>query len=795
MYIIYMIKSRRPATWHSKASKFVTWWLVLLVIAGLVHPILPNYRWVLIHLFTLGALTNSIMLWSSHFTDKWLHTTPRHSPNRFYLLNAGILATVLGQLFNLDYVTALGASGVTGALLWQLVFLFRQYRSDQRFSHSVLAYLLSAVSLIMSAVVGAAMAFSPDPHLLRIHLLLNFGGFVGLAALGSLAVLFPAMWRTKIVRDFTKPALLICTVGLALSMVNQKYGIFLYALGWALALGGFLTCSLKKPSFPAISALLSMVWLIGSLIKFGVTDSLPTLGLLVGFAAQLLIGTMSYLLPTTIGGGPAAVRAGLHRMNEGGLFRTTLINGGLLVWIFSDNSWLKVAASLLVCASLGWLLVAMPRAVKDQKAKRPVPEPEAKWHQVTAGIATLTAIAVLLGGTPTPVTPTAGTGHTTTVDVMIHGMDFVPQVIDVPKGDRLVLNVTNHGDQVHDLTFANGATTSRIEPGATATVDAGVIAESQEAWCSIAGHRMQGMTLQINTDDSAPTQSGPEVVAKQKPVAPDHSLVPAELSAAPTGTIHDVTIDVQELEINDRGRWTFNGGLQGPVLRGKVGDEFRVTFTNSGSMAHSIDFHAGQVSPDEVMRSINPGETLQYNFRANYAGIWLYHCGTMPMSMHVAAGMYGAVIIDPPNLAPVDQEFLIVQSEVYGLDGTATNPVDAAKLAAGEPDAVVFNGWEDQYVATPLQLKAGQTARFWLLNAGPNRSLSFHIVGSQFHTMYKEGAYTLKNTAEGGGQALDLLAAQGGFVEASFPEAGTYTMVNHQFIDAERGARGKIVVR
>lgn len=771
MYITYMIKSRRPATWHSKASKFVTWWLVLLVIAGLVHPILPNYRWVLIHLFTLGALTNSIMLWSSHFTDKWLHTTPRHSPNRFYLLNAGILATVLGQLFNLDYVTALGASGVTGALLWQLVYLFRQYRSDQRFSHSVLAYLLSAVSLIMSAVVGAAMAFSPDPHLLRIHLLLNFGGFVGLAALGSLAVLFPAMWRTKIVRDFTKPALLICTVGLALSMVNQKYGIFLYALGWALALGGFLTCSLKKPSFPAISALLSMVWLIGSLIKFGVTDSLPTLGLLVGFAAQLLIGTMSYLLPTTIGGGPAAVRAGLHRMNEGGLFRTTLINGGLLVWIFSDNSWLKVATSLLVCASLGWLLVAMPRAVKDQKAKRPVPEPEAKWHQVTAGVATLTAIAVLLGGTPTPVTPTAETGHTTTVDVMIHGMDFAPQVIDVPKGDRLVLNVTNHGDQVHDLTFANGATTSRIEPGATATVDAGVIAESQEAWCSIAGHRMQGMTLQINVGGAATPQ----------PKKLDKALVDAKLQPAPTGTVHDVTIDVQELEINGRGRWTFNGGLQGPVLRGKVGDEFRVTFKNSGTMAHSIDFHAGQVSPDEVMKSINPGEQLQYNFRANHSGIWLYHCGTMPMSMHVAAGMFGAVIIDPPDLAPVDHEFLLIQSEVYGLD--------APKEAIGEPDAVVFNGWEDQYVAEPLRMKQGETARFWLLDAGPNRALSFHIVGAQFHRMYKEGGYVY-----GAGQALDLLAAQGGFVEATFPEAGTYTMVNHQFVDAERGARGKIIV-
>lgn len=768
MYIKYMIKSGRPVTWHSKASSFVTWWLLLLVVAGFIHPIIPNFRWVLIHLFTLGALTNSIMLWSSHFTEKWLHTTVKQSASRFYLLNAAIAVTILSQIPKIPAVTAIGATGIIVALIWHLIFLARYFRADQRFSHSVAAYLLSAISLIAGASVGIAMAFHPSAHLLRIHLLLNFGGFVGFAALGSLAVLFPAMWHTKIRRDFTKPALALCTSGLIVALFAQQAGILIYAVGWALALGGFLTCRLRKPTFPAISALLSILWLIGSLVSFALTNTLPTLGLLVGFAAQLLIGTMSYLLPTTIGGGPSAVRAGLHRLGEAGLFRSTLINGGLLIWIFSHNSWLKVVASLLVCGSLAWVMVAMPRGVKAQKAKSPVSEAAPQWHQVTAGVATLTALAVLLGGTATPPTPTASsTGHTTTVNVMIHDMSFVPASIQVPEGDRLVINVSNHGDQVHDLTLANGATTGRIDPGATATVDAGVITGDQEAWCSIAGHRMQGMTLQISTGQ-----------AKPQPKPLDKALVDAAL---PKSTVHDITIDVQEMEINGRQRWTFNGGLQGPVLRGKVGDEFRVTFKNSGTMAHSIDFHAGQVSPDQVMRSINPGEQLQYNFRAQHEGIWMYHCGTMPMSMHVAAGMFGAVIIDPPDLKPVDHEFLLIQSEVYGLDGP--------KEATGEPDAVTFNGWENQYVGDPLRMKRGESARFWLLDAGPNRPLSFHIVGAQFDKMYKEGAYVY-----GVGQALDLLAAQGGFVEATFPEPGTYTMVNHQFVDAERGARGKIIV-
>ena len=102
---------------------------------------------------------------------------------------------------------------------------------------------------------------------------------------------------------------------------------------------------------------------------------------------------------------------------------------------------------------------------------------------------------------------------------------------------------------------------------------------------------------------------------------------------------------------------------------------------------------------------------------------------------------------------------------------------------------------ENQYVDNPIQVKAGESTRFWLLNAGPNLSEAFHIVGTQFHTSYKEGAYLLRDSEnQGGSQALDLLAAQGGFIEARFPEAGTYTMVNHQFIDAERGAMGKVKV-
>ena len=111
--------------------------------------------------------------------------------------------------------------------------------------------------------------------------------------------------------------------------------------------------------------------------------------------------------------------------------------------------------------------------------------------------------------------------------------------------------------------------------------------------------------------------------------------------------------------------WTFNGQTPGPVLRGRVGDLFTVTLVNDGKMGHSIDFHASQTSMDQDMRTLQPGESLVYQFIAQHSGIWMYHCGTAPILHHIGNGMFGAVIIDPPDLAPVDHEYAMVQSELY----------------------------------------------------------------------------------------------------------------------------------
>ncbi|HEX6876931.1 MAG TPA: multicopper oxidase domain-containing protein, partial [Nocardioidaceae bacterium] len=199
----------------------------------------------------------------------------------------------------------------------------------------------------------------------------------------------------------------------------------------------------------------------------------------------------------------------------------------------------------------------------------------------------------------------------------------------------------------------------------------------------------------------------------------------------------------------------------------------------------------GSLAPERPMRTIAPGESLVYRFTATRAGIWMYHCSSMPMSAHIANGMFGAVVIEPPDLPRVDRSYVIVQSEMYF--GGQGAPVDVDKVQAERPDAVVFNGYANQYDARPLAARVGERVRIWVLDAGPNRSTSFHVVGGQFDTAYAEGAYLLRG-GSGGAQSLALAPAQGGFVELSFPKAGTYPFVSHVMVDAERGAHGLFAV-
>lgn len=395
------------------------------------------------------------------------------------------------------------------------------------------------------------------------------------------------------------------------------------------------------------------------------------------------------------------------------------------------------------------------------------------------------------------------TGRTTTVDVTARGMRFHPDRIEVPAGDRLVIRLTNDDHRRHDLVLASGARTGTVGRGRSARLDAGVIGTEVAGWCSLPGHRQAGMVLTVvprGSSGHGPVADGAPAATRLDPMATPPAGFAARDAIAPVtpgARLHRVLLRVTEQvrEVSPGVRqklWTFNGTVPGPVLRGRVGDTFEVTLVNDGTLDHGVDFHAGALAPDAPMRPIDPGQRLTFRFTATKAGIWMYHCSTMPMLHHIGNGMYGAVIVDPPELPPADREYVLVQSELYlGADG---EPGDLAKMRAERPDAVVFNGYVAQYAHRPLAARVGERVRVWVLNAGPNRTSAFHIVGAQHQQVYREGRWELGGPAQpepaGAAQVLDLAPAAGGFVVTRFPEPGNYPFVSHVMVDADRGARG-----
>jgi nitrite reductase (NO-forming) len=395
------------------------------------------------------------------------------------------------------------------------------------------------------------------------------------------------------------------------------------------------------------------------------------------------------------------------------------------------------------------------------------------------------------------------------VEVELGDLYIKPASITVAKGQHVTLHVTNKGAMQHDIVLDGQKAAGMIDPGKSATVDFGMIDKSTVAYCTVPGHRAAGMEMKINVAGAAAaaaatgSSTGSAAASNDAKIDPnatpsatwkafDPKLQPAaggvvhNLQFAAKETVHEVAPGVKQQV------WTFNDQVPGPIVRVKLGDVVNLTLTNEGTMGHSIDFHASEVAPNVEMRTIQPGESLTYQFKAEHTGIWMYHCGTAPALHHIGNGMFGALIVDPPDLAPVDHEYVFVQSEWYL--GPQGQPGDLTKMQNEQFDAVTFNGYYNQYKFSPIHVNPGEKVRAWVLDAGPSENSSFHIVGTVFDTVYKEGAYLLRGgPGAGGAQALDLQPAQGGFVEFTLDRPGTYTMVTHKFANVGKGALGTFI--
>ena len=383
------------------------------------------------------------------------------------------------------------------------------------------------------------------------------------------------------------------------------------------------------------------------------------------------------------------------------------------------------------------------------------------------------------------------------------GFERANMAVDRPG--RYAVTFVNDGAIFHDLTFSDG-TMLDAEAGATATAEVLVPAEGLTFLCSVPGHADGGMRGEVSVAGSGPGTAGQPASgpAAHQPIEPDPDAPEYVLRdpAAPPraeGRVHDIELVVTERQMTvaegvTQTVWTFGDSVPAPVIRVTVGDTLRVTLVNpdTNELPHSIDFHASLVAWNDEMRSIDPGEELVYEFTAEYAGVWMYHCGTPPALHHIAAGMYGMIIVEPEGgLPPVDYEYAFVQSEWYAVEQGEVPSLAAAAAGAPEPEFVVFNGVANQYADTPIQVPVGETVRAFVLNAGPSVDSSFHVVGTIFDTVIKEGvALTRGNDGNWGAQAVDLSPAQGAIIEMRFAEDGLYPIVTHAFNFVGKGALG-----
>jgi nitrite reductase (NO-forming) len=205
-----------------------------------------------------------------------------------------------------------------------------------------------------------------------------------------------------------------------------------------------------------------------------------------------------------------------------------------------------------------------------------------------------------------------------------------------------------------------------------------------------------------------------------------------------------------------------------------------------------MDFHSARTPWDKNYITIVPGDSITFDWTAEFPGVFMYHCGTPPVLHHISNGMYGAVVVDPATpLAPA-REYVLVQSEFYASEGeNGTWDGDFDKMLAARPDILAFNGAAFQYQDHPLPASVGETIRLYVMNAGPTLFSAFHVIGAIFDRVYVDGnpANVLQGVS-----TYTVAPGQGCTFELTVPEAGQYPFVTHSFAYTELGAVGLLEV-
>ncbi|MCF8464060.1 MAG: nitrite reductase, copper-containing [Flavobacteriales bacterium] len=243
--------------------------------------------------------------------------------------------------------------------------------------------------------------------------------------------------------------------------------------------------------------------------------------------------------------------------------------------------------------------------------------------------------------------------------------------------------------------------------------------------------------------------------------------------------------------------WTFGGSVPGSFIRTRVGDEVEFTLKNhpDNKLPHNIDLHAVTGPGGGAASSfVAPGHEVTFSFKTLNPGLYVYHCATAPVGMHIANGMYGLILVEPEGgLPPVDREYYVMQGDFYtaGENGQpGLQPFDMQKAVDEDADYVVFNGSVNSLTGdNALTAKVGETVRLYVGNGGPNLVSSFHVIGEIFDKVYVEGGSMINEDV----QTTLIPAGGAAIVDFKIDVPGTFILVDHSIFRAfNKGALGML---
>ena len=245
--------------------------------------------------------------------------------------------------------------------------------------------------------------------------------------------------------------------------------------------------------------------------------------------------------------------------------------------------------------------------------------------------------------------------------------------------------------------------------------------------------------------------------------------------------------------------WTFGGSVPGSFIRVREGDtvEFWLANNPNNKLPHNIDLHAVTGPGGGAASSFTaPGHKSKFTFQVLNPGLYVYHCATAPVGMHIANGMYGLIYVQPKKpLPPVDHEYYVMQGDFYTdseFGAKGLQPFSMKRAIDERPSYVVFNGSALSMVGEKaLKAKVGETVRLFVGNGGPNLVSSFHVIGEIFDRVYTEGGSRPQDNV----QTTLIPAGGSSIVEYRLNTDGTYLLVDHSiFRTFNKGAMAQMKV-